>query len=832
MNSSTIKPIRRLTKAQSRNRASLSLATGCLALMVVGAELRANDEGAEQIQSNPAVVRYQQEQSMQRWRLTGERKTAAEIDWLPAEMLGSDYPLGHCNGAYVAPRNDSPEAELEPSKSPLRSSADRSELRGNTTATLSGNVFIEEGYRRLSVDEATYNRETRELQLNGNLLLREPGLLMLADKAVINSEDGTGLLSPADYVLHKQHVRGGAAEIARLEDGALVMKSASYTRCEPNNNTWELLGKSIVIDQEKGVGTARHARLNVKGLPVFYSPWLQFPIDDRRKTGVLWPSFSNTSTGGVDIAIPYYINLAPNYDATLTPRYISNRGMIAEAETRLLTQYGHWVASGSYLADDEDTGEDRWLVALAERGSIGPKIRTRIDFTRVSDDDFFNDLSTRGLEVKRETHLDQLGEMYFTDWGWNFAARFQQFQTIETSILPQNEPYKLLPQLSASHRGLGVPFQPQLNYDLQYTFFDHDILTRGHRVYAETGVSYPMEWLAGFVKPTLKLKHASYSIDEPLQNDSDSSESYTVPVFSLDSGLFFERSLKVNESDYQQTLEPRLYYLRVPEQDQSGIPLFDTTALTFGYSQLFREDRFTGHDRVGDADQLTLGLSTRFIDDEGAEKLSASIGQIFYFRDRRVALVQPRAEDADATSAVAGELEYRPTDHLRLTSSLLWNTADDKIDEGGFQFQYEPEEDILINLAYRYRRDNPLFRPNSDIFGETIEQTDVSAVFPFGKHWRAYMRWQYDLAQHSTIEDLVGIEYSDCCWDIRLVYQRGLNGALQRNVGAPLNEFDVRREHAVYLQFVLRGLGSLGDKIDRILDRSILGYGDFKRNFR
>ncbi len=805
---------------------------GAAGVCGVSTGLWADDTVGDDVASKPDVVLYQQTQSKQRLNASGEPKSAAEIDWLPANLLGSDYPLGHCDGAYIAPRNDSPEAELEPSKSPLRSSADSSELRGNTTAILSGNVFIEEGYRRLSVNEAIYDRSTRELQLNGDLMLREPGMLILADKAVINSDDGTGLLSPADYVLHKQHVRGGADEIARLEDGTLVLRGASYTRCEPNNNTWELLGKSIIIDQDKGVGTAKHARLKVKGVPLFYSPWLQFPIDDRRKTGVLWPSYSNTSTGGIDIAIPYYINLAPNYDATITPRFISNRGMIAEAETRLLTQYGHWVASGSYLGDDEDTGQDRWLVALAERGSIGHKIRTRIDFTRVSDNDFFNDLSTRGLEVKRETHLDQLGELYFTDWGWNFAAKFQQFQTIESTIQPQNEPYKLLPQLSASRQGLGIPFQPQLNYDLQYTFFDHDILTRGHRIYAETGVSYPMEWLAGFVKPSIKLKHASYSIDEPLQSNSDSEESYTVPVFSLDSGLFFERSLKVNESDYLQTLEPRLFYLRVPEQDQSDIPLFDTTALTFGYSQLFRDDRFTGHDRVGDADQLTLGLTTRFIDDEGAEKISASIGQIFYFRDRRVALVQPRTEDADATSAVAGELEYRPTDHLRLTSSLLWNTADDKINEGGFQFQYEPEEDILINLAYRYRRDNPLFRPNSDIFGETIEQTDVSAVFPFGKHWRAYMRWQYDLAQHSTIEDLVGLEYSDCCWDIRIVYQRGLNGALQRNTGASLNEFDVRREHAVYLQFVLRGLGSLGDKIDRILDRSILGYSDFRRNIR
>ncbi|MFK8018491.1 MAG: LPS-assembly protein LptD [Pseudomonadales bacterium] len=763
----------------------------------------------------------------------GRTKSVAELDWVPARLLGSNADLGHCDGLYVPPKSNSPEADQEPSRSPLRSTARESELTGNRKVTFSGDVVIQEGYRRLTAEKATYDRETEQMELSGGLLLREPGIAIRADRAMINAQDGTGTLAPADYVLHRQHVRGGAEEISRQADGSLFLSQGTYTRCEPNNNAWVLQGSSFVIDQEKGTGTARNARLKVKGVPIFYSPWLQFPIDERRKTGLLWPSYSNTSTGGIDVAIPYYINLAPNYDATITPRYISNRGLLAEAETRWLNPYGSWVASGSYLSDEEETNRDRWLVALKERGNIGSRIRTSIDFTRVSDDEFFNDLSTRGLEVKRETHLDQLAQIFYTLPSWNISAKLQQFQTIETSILPENEPYKLLPQVRVSRRSLGLPFQLQYGFEAEYSYFDHDIRERGHRLYAEPGLSFPMEWLAGFVKPSIKLKHASYFIDRAQVDNSDDEEQYTVPVFKLDSGLFFERDMTVGDSSYQQTLEPRLFYLNVPEQDQSDIPSFDTTVLTFGYTQLFREDRFTGRDRVGDSDQLTLGLTTRFIDDEGAEKLTASLGQIFYFKDRRVGLPSGlRAEDADATSAVAAEMEYRPTDHLRLTSSFLWDTAEDKIDQGSLQFQYEPEDDILINFAYRYRRDNPLFQQGNSIFGETIEQTDVSAVFPFGKHWRAYLRWQYDLAQESTIEDLVGIEYSDCCWDIRVVYQRGLNGASDGNFAINNSEFELRREHAVYVQFVLRGLGSLGDKIDRILDRSILGYSDFRNNFR
>ena len=762
-----------------------------------------------------------------------KKPTAAEIDWVDGSVLGPDDDIGHCEGVYLEPSNDNPEAGQEPSSSPLRSSANSTEIEDNNIVTMTGDVMVEEGYRRLSADKVTFYKDQKKLELEGNIVVREPGVLVLSEKATLDSETGTGAISPADYVLHQQHIRGGAEAMERKEDGTLVLYRASYTHCEPRNTTWELKGKEISIDQESGVGVARHARLNIKGIPVFYSPYLEFPIDDRRKTGVLWPSFSNTSSGGADIAVPYYLNLAPNYDATLTPRYIGNRGSMLEAESRWLAKHGKWVASGAYLPDEEDTGVDRWLVGLNEKGRIGENISTRVDFTRVSDEEFFNDLSTRGLEIKRQTHLDQLAELSYSKDDWLLSARVMQFQTIEPSILAANRPYKLLPQLNLSNVTQSIPFKPDYSFQAQYSYFDHDIRTRGHRLYLEPGASYPMEWLAGFIKPTVKLKHASYAIDNPTEAYSASDEEYTVPLFKLDSGLYFERQMGVNESHYTQTLEPRLFYLYAPEQNQDQIALFDTTPLTFGFSQLFREDRFTGRDRVGDSNQLTVGLTTRFLNQRGAEKLTASIGQIFYFKDRNVSASTAPTQDTDATSAVAAEVEYRPTDHLRVATSLLWNSHDDKINEGGLQFQYEPADDVLINFAYRYRRDNPFIVLDSVTLGETIEQTDVSAVFPFGKHWRAYLRWQYDLEQEHTIEDLVGLGYSDCCWDIRVVYQRGLNGAQNEEFGQTNSQlYEVKREHAVYVQFVLRGLGALGDKIDRILDKSILGYSDFAHNRR
>ncbi len=747
--------------------------------------------------------------------------SSAELDWVPNESLPANQVPAHCGGLYIAPANDSPEANNEPQRSPLRGLADSTQLEGESAAYLSGDVSIEEGYRRLSSDQAAFDRKAKIITLEGNVIVREPGLLIRADRAVIDSENGSGLLEPADYLLHKEHVRGTAASLRRNEDETIVLEQASYTLCEPNNNSWELRARRIVIDQEEGLGTARHARVNLKGVPVFYSPYLQFPIDDRRRSGLLWPSYSNTSIGGFDVSIPYYFNLAPNYDATITPRYISSRGLITEAETRYLNRKSSWVLSGSYLGDDESSAEDRWLAGVRESGRLSDNWTTLIDFTRVSDEEFFNDLSTVGLDIKRETHLDQLALARFNNADWRVFGKLHQFQTIEPTILPVNRPYKLLPQLDATLTQTGTPFELQYLLNAQYSYFDHEVRTRGHRFYAEPGITYPMEWLAGFIKPTVKVKHASYSLDklglDEIAFGTNEEPDYTVPLFNLDSGLYFERALTLTDTPFVQTLEPRLYYLYVDDQNQTDIPLFDTTLLTFNFSQLFREDRFTGHDRVGDANQLTLGVTTRFIDDgTGTERLSASVGQIFYFDDRTVTAntLADRSERA-SNSAIAGELTFRPGRPLRLVSSVLWDSRQDKVNEGGLNMQYHPNDKLLLNLGYRYRRDSPVVLPNGSVTIETIEQADFSAVFPLSKRWQAYARWQYDLMNHNTIEDLVGLQFSDCCWDLRLVYQRGLDSN---------NE----REHAVYLQFVLRGLGRLGDKIDRILDRSIVGYEAFR----
>ncbi len=756
--------------------------------------------------------------------------TSAELDWVLNAELPAEQVSAHCDGMYIAPVSDSPEANDNPETSPVRGQAKSSRLDGEQAAYLSGDVSIEEGYRRLSSDTAEFDRTTKVITLQGNVVIREPGMLVRADRAVVDQDNGSGLLEPADYLLHKEHIRGTASSLRRKEDETLVLDQASYTLCEPSNNSWELRASRISIDQEEGVGRARNARVNIKGVPVFYSPYLQFPTNDQRLSGFLFPSYSSSSIGGFDISIPYYLNLAPNYDATITPRYMSERGWITETEGRYMNNKSSWVVGGTYLDDDESTGEERWLASVRETGRLSENWTTQIDFTRVSDEDFFDDLSTVGLNISRLTHLDQLAQLQFSNDDWQGYGKLHQFQTIEPTILPLNRPYKLLPQLNAARTQTNEPFELQYLLGAQYTYFDHEERTRGHRVYAETGVSYPMEWRAAFLTPTVKIKHASYSLSKSVQDEiafgDDEEPNYTVPLFNIDGGLYFERALELHDSPFVQTLEPRLYYLYAHEQDQSDIPLFDTTPLTFSFSQLFREDRFTGHDRVGDANQLTIGVTTRFIDDDtGDERLAASLGQIFYFDDRTVVAVDDRTaaintpqerDNSASNSVVAGEVLFKPTRELRLASSILWDSRQDRANEGGLELQYRPEGNkMLFNAGYRYRRDGLVVEPDGSLKLDTIEQTDFSAVFPLSKRWQVYARWQWDLKNGNTIEDLLGVQYSDCCWDMRLVYQKALDSS---------NTLD----HAVYLQFVLRGLGRLGDKIDRILERSIVGYDQFK----
>ena len=778
----------------------------------------------------------------------------ARWDWIPKDQLpeGIECKKG-CNGAYVAPKPDWPEAEKNPENASVHADADRSSME-NDIVKLYGDVSLSQGHRRVKADKVTVDRNADELVAKGNIELREPGLLMRADRVFIDTATNLGEFKDSRFVQHTTGTRGKAKTVKRESESVITLQQGSFTQCTPDDQLWLVDADKIRLDSETGWGTARNATVKVKDVPVFYTPYITFPIDDRRKSGFLFPSLGSSGDNGFEISAPYYLNLAPNYDATVAPRYISNRGTMAELELRHLSRFGLWALSGAYLEDDDlftgdddtDTSQtnntdfvkqDRWLGNIAHTGQIGV-INTFVDYTKVSDNDYFKDLTINSLAVRRQTHLNQqAGLSYNTDY-WQTLLTATQYQTIDNDI---DQQYKLLPRFSALYSSIADSFDLQWIAELEFTRFDHDQsinqggrFETGQRTYTEAGISYPMQWPAGFIVPTVKVRNINYDMDEVAINN-DTSYSVTTPLATLDLGLIFERNLALGDSSYLQTLEPRLFYFYSDFEDQRNNPNFDPADLTFTYSQLYRDTRFSGHDRLDDANQVSAGLTTRFIDDNsGREVFSASIGQVFYFRDRNVRSLRSNIPPTRldylnrvSNSFIASELQFQPIDDLWFSNTLLWDSRQDYLQEGGLSMQYRPSNSSLYNIGYRYRRQGA---SNLGSGLRDVDQLDLSLTLPLSASWKIYSRYQYDLDGNRSLEEMFGIGYEDCCWAVRLVYQRAVEDEfLVQNLGPNnelINNVTVERDNVFVLEFQLKGLGGIGNKAATLLEESILGYSD------
>jgi LPS-assembly protein len=481
---------------------------------------------------------------------------------------------------------------------------------------------------------------------------------------------------------------------------------------------------------------------------------------------------------------------------------------------------GYWELGGAWISGDEEYQKDRpekdgdrWLTAVGQRGLFNQRWRTMIDFTKTSDDEYFNDIGTTSLQVKQSTHLLQTGEVNYLGDDWLATLRLEGFQTIARDV--QRDPYRKLPQLTLLRSSPQQNFAPNFLLTSDYAYFDHDDEPTGHRLYNEIGASYPMEWIWGFLRPTAKYRQLNYDLDDEVFFDGslDDAPDVGTPLLSLDGGLFFERDTAWG----LQTLEPRVFYLWSDFEEQTGLPDFDTTELTFTYSQLFRDTRFSGHDRLDDANQLSVGLTSRLINpDSGLETISVSVGQIYYFDDRLVNVGSAQESDFEGSSAIAAEFALSPQKNWNFRSSWLWNTDENELDQSIFQFSWVGSDRTIFNLGYSYRR-NTTTRND----GEDIQQIDISSYYPVNNEWSLFFRSLYDLEASDRVNDMAGIEYNNCCWRIRLVHQRYVDQQTQR-VPDELVEY----ENATYVEFQLKGLGGVGTRVTEMLEEFIRGYQD------
>ncbi len=783
------------------------------------------------------------------------------LDWVPLSQLTlsqqQSLPAGSC-GAYISPLAERSISNLD--DTPINASSNSStvtEKNGRKQITLIGDVLVTQGHRQLNAGSATLDQDTGEMVIDGQLTVREPDLLLLGDKGQVNQRANTLVIDNATYVIHSSHTRGQAQQISKQGESRIILDQSSYTQCAPDSNAWALAGSKIVIDTEKQQGVATKVRLLVKGIPIFYWPYLRFPVGDQRLSGFLFPSVAYSS-GALNVSVPYYFNLAPNYDLTFTPHFLGDHGTLFEANGRHLSQHfetditlAHLSKDKAKLSDSDQSlvnagtiteaqaapfrDEDRWLISVDQEGGKGQPWSTHIDYNKVSDNDYLRDFDTATLGSNSETNLNQQLTLGYQFKHWSLDVNTQQYQTLSDSL---TEPYKKLPQISFDGRYNWGNWNTDLDHE--WVNFDHtdandpgDTTLVGSRLRLDYSFGWAKEVDAGFFRPRVQLKHLSYQLDsDKLASGANTSPSVTVPQAIIDAGLYFERDVFQNTgkdgatNGYLQTFEPRLFYFYSDFEDQSDLTGtgttidFDTSDLTFSYNQLFRDTRFSGNDRIDDANQLAIGLTSRFIHQgSGKEVFSASVGQILFFDDRRVSL--SGTPNADNNSDIAAQLSASIGENWRLTNNLIYDDNNNEIDNGNLALKYRNDNGTLFNLKYRFVR--------SDISANTVDQAETSLITPFAnRHWNLLAHFSYDFTNKRELEQLFGLEYNGCCYRARIAYQRFLDNDLINVVNANELEYD----EGVIVEFQFYGLGGTGKQLDTLLDDAIDDYDQWQATHR
>lgn len=753
-----------------------------------------------------------------------------DIDLLPESQRPKHS--GVCPGYYLPPVVVPREPVTDDTKAPLEASAEHYDMVGESQVQMRGDVVVQQGGRMIESDALDLDTSTKKAHLQDNVRVRQQGMLMTGQSADIDFNSKQLSVDEAEYVIHANHIRGSASRIHNTMGNVLVLDRSTYTTCEPNANTWYFEAEKLRLNAPKGWGTARNMVIRVKDVPVFYLPWFMFPIDDRRQSGFLFPTIGTSTTGGLELGIPYYLNLAPNYDATLTPVYMSKRGTLLNSEFRYLTKIGKGDFGGGYLDRDElYDGEKRYYGFWHHNSKFGDGWTAGVDYNKVSDEDYFIDIDS-DLNSSALTHLNQaVSTSYRTDH-WAFQGLVQQFQTLDSNIADANEPYRRVPQLRAFGGDLiGEDTGAYWFLGTEAVVFQHPHNdTRkpadAQRLTLSPGVGYQFENAYSYVNPRLRSVSTQYDITpggaltaEELATFDETPDINTY-IASLDSGLIFERETEWFETGQTQTLEPRAFLLYVPrEREQVFIPRFDTASYSFSYDQLFRENRFTGGDRYGDEKKLSLGLTSRLIsDDSGEEWLRLSVGQAFYFAHRYVQLSSRTERDTAEYSPLAGRVVWQLGKSWFFYNDIEWDADTNDIDNMNTGFQINRDNEYVLNVGYLYHEMLTTAVDEEDE-DEPLKQSDVSFILPLSARWSALGRWGYDIELDRSFDNLVGLEYDSCCWKFRVVNRR----FLQED---PQNEDEVKPKAGLYFQIELKGLASTSKKADTLLESGISGYRD------
>ncbi|WP_240336065.1 LPS-assembly protein LptD [Stenotrophomonas sp. B1-1] len=772
---------------------------------------------------------------------------------LPA--MADDKPLnwGLCPATEVIPAftdaptpvpgQDAAAASAQREQQPTDIEGDQ--LLGTTTVPqYQGNVALRRGDQFVGTDKLSFDTDTGNYIADGNVRYQDSSIRMVAKRAEGNQESDTHKITDIQYQLVSR--RGnGEAESVDLQGAVGQMHRSTYTTCDPSQPVWKLTAPQIDVDNDEGFGTARNAVLRIGKVPVLWAPYFKFPIDDRRKTGLLFPQLGMSGRNGFDYTQPIYLNLAPNYDDTLMPRYMSERGLMLDNEFRYLYNGGRGELLTAYIPNDKLRDRDRGRVMFSGYHNVDSHWQARANLAWVSDERYVEDFSNRLVGVTASNLQSTIG-LYGTGKDWTAGIMADRWQltdyTLTESALAYNRQPRLyftwdkplLPWVETSLYAEAVRFthddvhEKTIDADGEYVRTGN--VTRmdgGSRLDIKPSISFPFSGAAWYVTPTLAYRYTAYDLERGLADSirrtvltsqgidpatasaeqlrGNTSPSRSLPIASLDAGLFFDRETTIGGKSFLHTLEPRLFYLRTPYRNQDDLPLFDTRDFTFSWGQLFRDSRYTGADRQNDANQLTMALGTRFIDQTtGKERFSASIGQIQYFDESRVTTTPGGAPVEKGKSAWIADANYMVNDRWTLSATYQWDPKYKREDLASFRARYLMSNDGVVNLTYRHR-----INPDGT---DLLKQADLSFLYPLNARWSLVGRYYYSLEDKAPLEIIGGVQWDSCCLAVRAVARRYV-----RNREGDLN-------NSIQIEFVLKGLSSLGQDTDRTLRRAILGY--------
>ncbi|WP_076541199.1 LPS assembly protein LptD [Shewanella sp. UCD-KL21] len=699
--------------------------------------------------------------------------------------------------------------------------SDRSEAAMGDKAQFSGNVSFSQGSRHISADEAILDQKNEQLDANGNLIFSDEQFTVTADSLNAQMLTNSATLTGAKYWLNGQQINGDAQQLKITEQNNLELSNTNFTTCPPGDNSWRLEAKEIRIDSSEEWGEIWDAKLRIADVPIMYIPYMTIPVSDKRKSGFLFPGFSTSTTNGVEVSVPYYWNIAPEYDLTFTPTYMSARGFYSKTEFRYLAgeqQDGQF--NFEFLANDDklDNSPDRYLYHWRHQGAINENWRVQANFTDVSDNNYFNDLSS---DVNRSTdnQLSRIGEISYFERDWNLGMRVQDIKVLGE----EESPYQVMPQLNFNYQtndfwnGLDFKFNSELT-NFQHKENDYATATRFHM---EPSISWPIQGPAGSVTSEVKLLQTQYWQDNNNSNDElDDTVNRTIPQVRIHGQINFERQLAMLGSNYKQTLEPQFQYLYVGYEDQSNIGVYDTAQLQEDYFGLFRDRRFSGLDRIADTNQMTLGLTTRLFDEANVEKFKFSIGQIVFIEDSKINSYNDIEADA-STSVLAAEIDANMYQDWFISGAVQFDTEKGENKKSEVTLDFRPSNDKLLQFSYRYVPDLLNTNTNDRV---NISQIGMRTSWPISDDLYFVGNFYYDLNESRNIETYTGVQYESCCWAVRLSYHYRIKTNYDDDLNPSLDSRE-EFESGVYLNFIIKGLGGSGPLgVEDMLDDGLFNY--------